>query len=153
MRTLEDDLKTRMAQLHLREAQVKKLEEDLSAHEGKGDQHMHELNTLSSTHQNEVKKLVTRYEDQDAENRIHQQEINALRAQLAGMESRLQDQETAYSVEKVALSGTINQMRKEIEDQENLVEVIRGGEAYRVNSDRGHGAAPRITIPVVAKPK
>ncbi len=153
VRTLEDDLKTRMAQLHLREAQVKKLEEDLSAHENKGDQHMQELHTLTSSHQNEVKNLVTRYEDQDAENRIHQQEINALRAQLAGMESRLQDQETAYSVEKIALSGTIDQMRKEIEDQENLVEIIRGDESYRVNSDRGNGAAHRRTIPVAAKPK
>ncbi len=159
VRTLEEDLKTRLAQLQLREAQVKKLEEDLSAHESKGDQHLHELNTLASSHQDEVKKLVTKYEDQDAENRIHQQEIDALRAQLAGMESRLQDQETAYSVEKVALSGTIEQMRKEIEDSENLVEVIRGGETYSVNSVHGNDKygpgkiTHRRTIPVAAKPK
>ncbi|MCP4934019.1 MAG: hypothetical protein GY927_07385 [bacterium] len=159
VRNLEENMKTRMDQLHLREAQVKKLEEDLSTYESKGDQHTQELHTLTNTHQSEVRKLVTRYEDQDAENRIHQQEINALRAQLADMESRLQDQETAYSVEKVALSGIIDQMRKEIEDSKNLVEVIRAGEAYTVNSDRSSGQnspskiGHRITIPVAVKPK
>ncbi len=154
VRALEADMKKRLEQLQIREAQVKKLEEDLSAHESNGEQHMKELHELTNSHQSEVKKLAAKLEDHDAENRIHEQEINALRAQLAGMENRLQDQETTYSVEKVALAGTIEQMRKEMERSESLVEIIRAdSEIYTVNSDHGKSALPRRTIPVAAKPK
>ena len=160
VRSLETDMRSRLEQLQVREAQVKKLETDLLAHEGKGNMHKQELHSLANNHQSEVQKLVTSIEDQSAESRIHQQEINALRAQLAGMETRLQDQETAYSVEKVALAGTIEQMRLEIEESESLIEIISAsGEPYRINSDVSNGDEAlveiihRRTIPLAVKPE
>jgi flagellin-like hook-associated protein FlgL len=158
IKDLQEDLSAKENHMAEREEQVKKLEADLFEHANQSDQHKLEINGLHTSHLSEVQKLLTNIEDQEGESRQHHLEISALRAQLGSLENRLQDQETAYSDEKVNLSNTIEEMRREIEESESLIEIIHAtGEPYRVKSDvqTGDEAVVKIvsrrTIPVAAK--
>ena len=115
------------------------------------------MQVLQTSHKDEVKGHL---QVRETESRAHQQEVNALRAQLLSLETKLQGQENTYSVERVELSNSIDRTRQEIEDSENLIEIIRAtGEPYRVNSEAGVYAGShakpvsRRTIPVALKPR
>lgn len=159
IKNLKENLTAKDNHMMAREEQVKKLEATLSLQENQGNQYKHDLLTQESNHQTEVKKLLVNLQDQEGQSQLHQQEINALRSQLSSLETRLQDQETAFSVEKVTLADTIDKMQREIEESESLIEIIHApGEPYRLNADMSNAdetlveIVHRRTIPIPAKP-
>ena len=155
---LQENLNAKETHIQAREEHVKLIEADLSKHVDKRARHKQELHSLTSGHQSEIEKLVTSISGHEESTKTHKGEVGALRAQLAILESQLQEQQTSYSTEKLDLANTIDKMRLEIEKSEDLIEVIHAtGEPYRVNS--GHRYADethpqnvdRKTIPVAVR--
>ncbi len=158
IKSLQENLSSKENHMLAREEKLKKLEADLSAHASERERHKLELLELQTSHKNEIAKLLANIENQVGESHQHQQEIGTLRTQLATLEKRLREQETTYSLEKENLTRTIEDMRREIEESESLIEIIRAsGEPYRITPDISNSEnalvkiVSRRTIPVPAK--
>jgi uncharacterized protein (DUF3084 family) len=170
VKKLISSIEERKKEVREREAKVQELTKSAHEHEAKVQEltksahereaKVQELTTSIHEREAELQKLVTDIQAQKGESRISQLEISTLRAQLAKLETRLQDQEASYSVEKLTLTQTIDQMRREIEEAESLVEIIHAvGEPYRIGSKLNNTKKAQLkighrrTIPIPAKPR
>ncbi len=150
IRKLRESLLLKDNDVQAREDKLKKLEADLASLEERHDHYKNELAGLENNYNSKVQTLLSNIEDKEGESRQHKQEINALRAQLANLENRLKQQETNYTVEKVQLTKTIEQLSREIKESESLVEIVRAsGEPYRLPP--AASGASRAAIKIVSR--